>query len=552
MEISYILCYNTSSLNCANAIFTIRKRGINLNNELINSDNEINNIFDNIKELVINSRNRVYATVNTEMINLYWNIGKAIMEIQQGDERASYGETVLEKLSQRLTAEFGKGFSKRNLERMRKFYIYFPIATTVSSQLSWSHYLEILKVDEEPKRNFYIKETINSRWSVRELQRQIGSLLYERLLLSGDKNKVLELAEKGHELKESKDLVKDPFVLEFLDIKENTDYLESDLEKNILEHLKEFLLELGKGFMFVGSQVRLTLEEDHFYPDLVFYNRLLKCFVIIDLKIGKVTHQDIGQMQMYVNYYDREIKSNDENPTVGILLSTLKNKTVVKYTLPEDNKNIFSSSYKLHLPTEQELIDAVEEEKKNLEHKIEIENKQIEKLRNIKLEYEKDLEAYEQKSLNEKSVKELMEYELSYLKDVTGESKVIGDGIIITIKDSENDLKENQNPNELIVHDIDILRIVNDLKKAGAIAISINGERLLTLSKIKCSGSTIKVNDTTYGQPFIIKAIGDLNTLKASVTSPQSYTNILQEVYGIYIKVEEKNDIIINSFKKYE
>ncbi len=212
-----------------------------------------------------------------------------------------------------------------------------------------------------------MKETINSRWSVRKLQRQIGSLLYERLLLSSNKDKVLELEEKGHELKESKDLVKDPFVLEFLDIKENTDYLESDLEKNILEHLKEFLLELGKGFMFVGSQVRLTLEEDHFYPDLVFYNRLLKCFVIIDLKIGKVTHQDIGQMQMYVNYYDREIKSDDENPTVGILLSTLKNKTVVKYTLPEDNKNIFSSSYKLHLPTEQELIDAIEEEKKNLE-----------------------------------------------------------------------------------------------------------------------------------------------------------------------------------------
>lgn len=338
-----------------------------MNNKLISNENEINNIFDNIKELVISSRNRVYTTVNTEMLNLYWNIGKAIMEIQQGDERASYGETVLEKLSQKLTAEFGKGFSKRNLERMRKFYIYFPIATTVSSQLSWSHYLELLKVDEESKRKFYMKETINSRWSVRELQRQIGSLLYERLLLSANKDKVLELAEKGYELKESKDLVKDPFVLEFLDIKENTDYLESDLEKNILEHLKEFLLELGKGFMFVGSQVRLTLEEEHFYPDLVFYNRLLKCFVIIDLKIGKVTHQDIGQMQMYVNYYDREIKSDDENPTVGILLSTLKNKTVVKYTLPEDNKNIFSSSYKLHLPTEQELIDAVEEEKKNLE-----------------------------------------------------------------------------------------------------------------------------------------------------------------------------------------
>ena len=185
--------------------------------------------------------------------------------------------------------------------------------------------------------------------------------------MPANKDKVLELAEKGQEIKTSKDLVKDPFVLEFLDIKENTGYLETDLEKNILEHLKEFLLELGKGFMFVGSQVRLTLEEDHFYPDLVLYNRLLKCFVIIDLKIGKVTHQDIGQMQMYVNYYDREIKSKDENPTVGILLSTSKNKTVVKYTLPEDNKSIFASSYKLHFPTEQELINAVEEEKKNFE-----------------------------------------------------------------------------------------------------------------------------------------------------------------------------------------
>ena len=337
-----------------------------MNNNLINN-NEINNIFNAIKQLVINSKNKVYSAVNTEMLNLYWNIGKAIMEIQQGDERANYGDAVLEKLSEKLTAEFGKGFSKRNLERMRKFYIYFPIATTVSSQLSWSHYLEIIKIEEKYKRNFYIKETINARWSVRELQRQIGSLLYERLLLSANKDKILELAEKGQELKNSKDLVKDPFVLEFLDIKENTDYLESDLEKNILEHLKEFLLELGKGFMFVGSQVRITLEDEHFYPDLIFYNRLLKCFVIIDLKIGKVSHQDIGQMQMYVNYYDRKIKNDDENPTVGILLSTQKNKTVVKYTLPEDNKNIFSSTYKLHLPTEQELIYAIEEEKKNLE-----------------------------------------------------------------------------------------------------------------------------------------------------------------------------------------
>ena len=330
-------------------------------------DNQIDQIFDNIKELVISSRNRVYSVVNTEMLNLYWHIGKIIMDIQQGEKKAHYGDYVLERLSEKLTAEFGKGFSKRNLERMRKFYLYFPIATTVSSQLSWSHYLELLRIEEEPKRKFYMNECINSRWSVRELQRQRDSLLYERLLLSRNKEKVLELSEKGQVLRESKDLVKDPFVLEFLDIKENTEYLEGDLEKNILAHLKEFLLELGKGFTYIGNQVRLTLEEDHFYPDLVFYNRLLKCFVIIDLKMGKVTPQDIGQMQMYVHYYDREIKQKEENSTVGILLSTTKNETVVKYTLSEDNKNIFSTTYQLHLPTEQELICAVEEEKKNFE-----------------------------------------------------------------------------------------------------------------------------------------------------------------------------------------
>lgn len=330
------------------------------------TEENVTSVFEEIKDLVINSKHRVYSVVNTEMLNLYWNIGKIIMEIQQGDERATYGDAVLEKLSNKLTVEFGKGFSKRNLERMRKFYICFPIATTVSSQLSWSHYLELIKIEEENKRSFYLKECENTRWSVRELQRQIGSLLYERLALSSNKSKVLELAKEGQVLKESKDLVKDPFVLEFLDIKENTEYLETDLEKNILKHLKEFLLELGKGFSFVGNQVRLTLEEDHFYPDLVFYNRLLKCFVIIDLKIGKITHQDIGQMQMYVNYYDREIKENSENKTVGILLSTEKNETIVKYTLPEDNDTIFASEYKLHLPTEQQLINAVEEEKKNL------------------------------------------------------------------------------------------------------------------------------------------------------------------------------------------
>ena len=342
-----------------------------MNNKLLNNldkdeDVEIDNSFSNIKELVLNARNKVLSVVNTEMLNLYWNIGKIIMEIQQGNERASYGDTVLEKLSQKLTAEFGKGFSKRNLERMRKFYIYFPIATTVSPQLSWSHYLELIKIEDKTKRDFYLNEAINSMWSVRELQRQRDSLFYERLILSKQKDEILELSQKGHIIKEYKDLVKDPFVLEFLDIKDNNEYLEKDLEKNILAHLKEFLLELGKGFSFIGSQVRITLGEEHFYPDLVFYNRLLRCFVIIDLKIGKVTHQDIGQMQMYVNYYDREIKNCDENQTVGILLSTCKNETVVKYTLPQNNNTIFSSEYKLHMPTEQELIDTIEEEKQHL------------------------------------------------------------------------------------------------------------------------------------------------------------------------------------------
>ena len=194
--------------------------------EIIKNDNEFNSVFDNIKNLVINSRNRVYSAVNTEMLDLYWNIGKIIMEIQQGDERASYGDAVLEKLSLRLTEEFGKGFSIINLRRMRKFYCLFPIRSSVLNELSWSHYLEIIKIDEESKRNFYLNETINSRWSVRELQRQIGSLLYERLVLSSNKDKVLELSQNGHEIITSKDLVKDPFVLEFLDIKENTDYLE--------------------------------------------------------------------------------------------------------------------------------------------------------------------------------------------------------------------------------------------------------------------------------------------------------------------------------------
>ena len=334
-------------------------------NELVENDVEANELFSSIKELVINSRNKVYRTVNQEMLNLHWNIGKMISTIQGGSKRAAYGEQILASVSKSLTEEFGKGFSVQNLRKMRQFYNLFKIRSSVMSELSWTHYLQIIKIDNELKRNFYIQECINSNWSVRELERQIDSLLYERLALSSDKDKVLELSKKGKVIAIHKDIIKDPFVLDFLDIKENMAYLENDLEENILKHIREFLLELGKGFSFVGNQVRITLDNEHYYPDLVFYNRILRCFVIIDLKIGKVSHQDIGQMQMYVNYYDRNIKQDYENTTIGILLSTNKNETIVKYTLPKNNKTIFSSEFKLHMPTEQELIDAVEEEKMN-------------------------------------------------------------------------------------------------------------------------------------------------------------------------------------------
>ncbi|MBQ7031768.1 MAG: DUF1016 family protein [Bacilli bacterium] len=335
-------------------------------NEVCKAKNEIvseENIYKDIKSLILNSRNNVYRAVNTEMLDLYWNIGKRLMEIQEGSKRAKYGKGIIEKISSRLTQEYGRGYSIPNLKKMRQFYLLFPICSTVLSELSWSHYLILIKINEENKRKFYMHEAVNSNWSVRELQRQVDSLLFERLAISKDKEAMLELANKGALIKSGKDLVKDPFVLEFLDIKENTEYLESDLEENLLKHLKEFLLELGKGFMLVGSKVRITLEDDHFYPDLVFYNRLLKCFVIIDLKVHKLTHQDIGQMQMYVNYYDRIIKKEDENPTIGILLGTSKNETVVEYTLPKDNENIYASIYKLGFPTKEELVNLVEQEK---------------------------------------------------------------------------------------------------------------------------------------------------------------------------------------------
>jgi len=379
-----------------------------MKNHDITDEKEINNLFGTIRSLIEQSRNRVYHAVNVEMLYLYWNIGRMIIKEQGGAARAKYGDYLIEKVADRLKEEFSDGFSAWNLKRMRLFYTCYPIwqtssaefkgsnpigatvshqskgarlicatvsrefkgsspiGQTVSAQLTWSHYVELIKIKDENKRNFYTRECINSGWSVRELQRQRTTLLYERLVSGKNEEEIRKLSTKGQEISKNKDIIKDPFVLEFLDIKEATDYQETGLEKNILNHLKEFLLELGKGFTFVGNQVRLTVDSEHFYPDLVFYNRILSCFVIIDLKLGKVTHKDIGQMQMYVNYYDREVKSDNENKTIGILLSTDKNETVVRYTLPEDNQTIFSSEFRLTIPTEKELIRVVEDEKKNM------------------------------------------------------------------------------------------------------------------------------------------------------------------------------------------
>lgn len=335
--------------------------------EIIIVDNdELEMLYNDIKLLVEKSRTKVYKTINTEMLKLYWSIGETIIKVQKGKKKAGYGDAIIDRLSEKLTKELGRGFSSRNLRSMRKLYLMYPIWKTLSSKLSWSHYIEIIKIKEENKRNFYLNECINSNWDVRELQRQRDSLLYERITTTADKEKLLKLSKKGLVLKKNKDLIKDPFVLEFLDISNNMEYLEDDLEKNILKHLREFLLELGKGFAFVGNQVRLTLDTEHYYPDLVFYNRILKCFVIVELKIGKVSHKDIGQMQMYVNYYDREIKSSEENKTIGILLSTNKNETIVKYTLPEDNETIFSSEFILTMPSENDFIRVIENEKERI------------------------------------------------------------------------------------------------------------------------------------------------------------------------------------------
>ena len=351
--------------------------------ELSKSDNQL---FGKIAGLLNEARKFIVKNVNQTIVLTYFEIGKLIVEEeQQGKERAEYGKSVLKELSQKLTDEFGKGYSVYNLERMRNFYLVFKnrIAETEKSasvmrksdeeksaslmrktespfNLSWTHYLQLIKIENEEERNFYEIEAVNNNWSVRELERQYDSSLYERLVLSRDKEGIKELSRKGQVVTKPIDTIKEPYVLDFLGLEEKDKYTESDLETAIINKLEHFLTELGKGFLFVGRQQRITIEDEHFYVDLVFYNRLLQCFVLIDLKIGKLKHQDLGQMQMYVNYYDEFKKTKEENLTIGIVLCKQKNETLVRITLPKENQQIFASKYQTVLPSKEELKQLIE------------------------------------------------------------------------------------------------------------------------------------------------------------------------------------------------
>ncbi|MEA1956523.1 MAG: PDDEXK nuclease domain-containing protein, partial [Campylobacterota bacterium] len=326
--------------------------------ELINDD-----FYKDIKDLLRDAKSRVYQSINSTMTQTYWQIGKRIVEEEQGGEtRAKYGKALLKNLSIELTKEFGKGFSQDNLEKMRKFYLSFPKSETVSRKfkLSWSHYIFLTRISNVDERSFYEIEASTNSWSLRELKRQFNSGVFERLVLSKDKSKVKELASKGQIIQNVDDMIKDPYILEFVGLPEQNSYSESELEQKLIDKLEHFLLELGKGFTFVARQKRLTIDEKHFKVDLVFYNRFLKSFVVIDLKIGELKHQDIGQMMMYVNYFDRYEKTEDENDTVGIILCKDKSKALVELTLPKDNNQIYASKYLTVLPDKEEFKKLLE------------------------------------------------------------------------------------------------------------------------------------------------------------------------------------------------
>ncbi|WP_335617782.1 PDDEXK nuclease domain-containing protein [Clostridium pasteurianum] len=294
-------------------------------------------------------------------------MGKLIVEEQKGEEKAEYGDFIIKNLSKELTKDFGKGFTQSNLRNMRQFYLIFNNSYALRSELSWTHYRLLMRLENEEKRDFYIDECIKSNWSTRQLERQINSFYYERLLASQNKKLVRNEIKDLETGLNPNDIIKDPYVLEFLDLKENKNFLEKDLEQGLMNNLQQFLLELGKGFAFVARQKRITADGEHFYIDLVFYNYLLKCFVLIDLKLGKLTHQDIGQMDFYVRYYEKEIKAEADNPTIGIILCSEKNETIVKYSILEESKHIFASKYMLYMPTEEELKREINKDREILE-----------------------------------------------------------------------------------------------------------------------------------------------------------------------------------------
>ena len=336
-------------------------------------------LFQKIREILENARHKVYRTANTEMLRAYWNVGREIVEEEQkGQDRAKYGSALLEELAKRLTELYGKSFSSRHLRYMRQFYREFPKWNAVRSELSWTHYRLLLKVEKEDARVFYMKEAITGNWSTRQLERQINSLYFDRLLISKDRKGLMLDTDMGKETMQPVNFIKDPFVLEFLDMNERKRLAESDLESALINKLQHFILELGNGFSFVGRQYRITVDNDHFYIDLVFYNYFLKCFLIIDIKADKLTHKDIGQMDFYVRYFENQLKQPGDNPTIGLILCTEKNRTIVKYSLLNESKQIFASKYQLYLPTEEQLEYEIQRERELLEQEQNIaENKNL-------------------------------------------------------------------------------------------------------------------------------------------------------------------------------
>lgn len=319
-------------------------------------------ILNDIKSIIARSKENAIRAVDHERVLMYWYIGKAIFEEeQQGKRRAGYGKYLIKYLSDRLQPEFGSGFSYANLNFFRQFYRTFPILYALRRELSWTQYRCLIRIDNQDKRDFYIAESIKNNWTARQLERQLNSQLFERLLLSNNKQNVLAIARGEKEPSDAKEIIKDPIVLEFLGLKRESSYYEKNLESAILTHLQDFLLELGNGFSFIARQKRIHLDGDEFFVDMVLYNRLLQCFIILEIKTHKLTHQDIGQLQMYVNYFDRIEKKPFENSTIGILLCTDKNNSVVKFTLPE-NSNIIASQYQLYLPTEEQLMEEIKKE----------------------------------------------------------------------------------------------------------------------------------------------------------------------------------------------